>query len=133
MQPTAHLMDTSASFTHSTMVVLCRCTACVSTPTTLDSVFRATYRMLLSLQGSQQSHNALGEARQPGTADSSSLCPVTVLPPFCVSAIFYVQRIDLWVTNAMPLLRRWASDAAAMKPPCQQHKSTEQDPGTPNP
>ena len=53
-QPTAHLMDTSASFTHSTMVVLCRCTACVSTPTTLDSVLRATYLMLLSLQGSQQ-------------------------------------------------------------------------------
>lgn len=43
------LMDTSASFTQSTMVCLCRCTACVSTLTTFARVFNATYRMLLSL------------------------------------------------------------------------------------
>ena len=47
-----YLMETSASFTHSTTVVRCRCTACVSTPTTLASVFRATYRILLSLNKS---------------------------------------------------------------------------------
>ena len=43
------LMDTSASLTQSTMVCRWRCTACVSTLTTFARVFRATYRMLLSL------------------------------------------------------------------------------------
>ena len=56
-------MDTSASLTHSTTVVRCRCTAWVSTPTTFARVFSATYRMLLSLH----QHTARCDCRQIAT------------------------------------------------------------------
>ena len=51
----SYRIETSASLTHSTTVVRCRCTACVSTPTTFARVLRATYRMLLSLKTSMPS------------------------------------------------------------------------------
>mmetsp|Transcript_4732 Transcript_4732/g.9633 ORF Transcript_4732/g.9633 Transcript_4732/m.9633 type:complete len:249 (-) Transcript_4732:520-1266(-) len=58
-------METSESFTQSTMVLRCRCTACVSTLTTFASMFSATYRMLLSRLERKRPRMLMASTRRP--------------------------------------------------------------------
>ena len=64
-------METSASFTQSTTVERCRCTAWRSTDTTLAKMLSATYLMLLSLLDRNLNGQTSGFSLTPATAPSS--------------------------------------------------------------
>uniref|UniRef100_A0A224Y1K1 Uncharacterized protein n=1 Tax=Panstrongylus lignarius TaxID=156445 RepID=A0A224Y1K1_9HEMI len=58
-------MDTSGSFKHSKIVVLCLCTALVSTCTVLSKVFKATYLIFLSLFSKKRPRIFIAKTRRP--------------------------------------------------------------------
>ncbi len=67
------LMLISGSLRHSRIVFRCRCTALVSMATTLTSVFKATYRMLLSLLVRNLPKMFTPRTRKPESASISKM------------------------------------------------------------
>mmetsp|Transcript_39471 Transcript_39471/g.130653 ORF Transcript_39471/g.130653 Transcript_39471/m.130653 type:complete len:276 (-) Transcript_39471:331-1158(-) len=85
-------MDESLSLRQSTIVLRCRCTACVSCAMTLCSVLSATYRMLLSRLMRKRPRMLTARTRRP---DSTSIAIMVrthsyriALPAFFADSVF---------------------------------------------
>ena len=105
-------METSASFTQSTTVERCRCTAWRSTDTTLAKMLSATYLMLLSLLDRNLNGQTSGFSLTPATAPSSCRKAFRSLPVWSreyslyLSCMCELQPCSAYSSNEGHFVRR---------------------------
>ena len=113
-------METSASFTQSTTVERCRCTAWRSTDTTLARMLSATYLMLLSLLDRNLNGQTSGFSLTPATAPSSCREVLRSLPVWrrdyslCFSCKCELQSCSAYSSNKGHFVRD--SDSSTLPP-----------------